>query len=86
MVQQTSLLAFQEIKKDLGKRQKKVLAVLEQLKQLGGSATDKQLSTYLHWPINCITPRRNELVKKGLIVTKGTTLQDGRKAMLWATR
>ena len=36
-----------------------------------GPCNDRELSEHLQWPINRITPRRGELMKKGLIVFDG---------------
>lgn len=30
--------------------------------------TDREISEYLNWPINSVTPRRNELVASGQVV------------------
>lgn len=35
-----------------------------------GFCNDRQISEYLKWPINSVTPRRNELVESGEVVLK----------------
>ena len=60
----TSLDAFNEIKPELGDRQKMVLYGIKQL----GCPTNLELSKYLNIPINQITPRTNELVKYGIVI------------------
>lgn len=62
-MQHTSMDAWKLIQESLGQKQ---MLVLETLKVLG-QATDKQISVALGWPINCITPRRGELVEMGLV-------------------
>lgn len=67
MIQQTSLLAYEEVKIDLGDRQ---LLVYNKLKELE-YANNLILSRFLDLPINSITPRVLELRKKGLVVADG---------------
>lgn len=61
-IQKTSLDAWKLIQESIGEKQRLVLETLKVLEM----ATDKQISTALGWPINCITPRRGELVEMGL--------------------
>jgi len=63
MIKETSLNAYNEIKPELGDRQKMVYNAIRQL----GSVTNLELSRYLNIPINQITPRTNELVKIGFV-------------------
>ena len=70
MIQQTSLIAYREIQPFLNKRCNQVLAIFEANPDL--THTDKELSVLLHWPINCVTPRRGELVRDGLLEKAGT--------------
>lgn len=64
-VRDTSLETyFGEIQPTLGKRQKAVFDIIEKL----GSSTNLEISRYSGIPINQVTPRTNELVKKGLVV------------------
>ena len=61
--QQTSIEAFIEILPRIGDRQDQILEHLGWV----GMATDRMIAASLKLPINCITGRRNELVKSGLL-------------------
>jgi DNA-binding MarR family transcriptional regulator len=64
-VQDTSLIAyFGEVVQTLGQRQRVVLEAFTKKEDF----TNAELAEFLQWPINTVTPRTNELVKKGLIV------------------
>lgn len=82
-VRQTSILAYISLT-DLGARQR---VVLETIKHIG-KACNLDIATYLHTPINSITPRTNELVDKGLVEIshKATCPQTGRKAIYWVAK
>ena len=82
-MQRTSLEAYTEVKKTLGRRQIEVLNAF-----LGGNATNAELADYLNRPINTITPRTNELVKKGLVKehSKRWCAVTGHKAIAWIVR
>lgn len=80
MVQETSLLAYDAVLEHLGRRQFMVLNAIRILEP----TTDSEIAAYLCWPINCVTPRRGELEKKGMIVCCGVT--EGRRMMVWRTR
>jgi len=67
MTMDTSLDAFQSIKPELGSRQKAVWDVINHLK----SPTNSEISKFMGLPINTITPRVNELRKKGLVSDAG---------------
>lgn len=82
IIQQTSLLAYKEIRAKVGGKQAKVLEALTQLRV----ATDKELACFLQWPINCVTPRRNELVKMGQVFEGGKVMQEERLAILWTVK
>lgn len=75
MIQQTSLLAYLEVKPNLGQRQNDVLNAIMFL----GKCTDQQIMKHLGWPINCITNRRGELLKKGLIKEAGLIKNEGNR-------
>lgn len=79
MMRQTSLEAYELLQPQLGERQAAVLTALRCMVQ----ATDKDLASFLRWPINRVTPRRGELVKLGRVTIRGRTIQDGRQAILW---
>ena len=82
MVQQTSLEAYFSVQEELGKKQQVIYAAIKAL----GEATDKDVSHFLHVPINTVTPRRLEIYQKGLIMYTGQKVQEGRKAMMWRIR
>lgn len=69
MITNTSLEAYISILPSLGSRQ---LVVYETIKKLE-YCNNSMISKYLHLPINQITPRTNELRKKGLVKFSHTT-------------
>lgn len=77
--QETSYAAWDSIQLDIGPKQKMVLWALRSQ----GDMTDKQLVAFLKWPINCITGRRGELVKKGLLEERCKKYFDGKKCIVW---
>lgn len=80
--QETSGLAFDSIQEKLGAKQKLVLWTL--LSQ--GNMTNSELSDFLGWPINCIVPRTNELVKLKKVEAKTVKrCSTGRSAIVWGT-
>lgn len=80
-VRQTSLEAYQNwVLPDLGDKQTKVYNAIKKLQP----CTDKQIAAHLKWEINSVTPRRNELAKKDVIMEAGVVKNDqGRLAMTW---
>jgi len=82
-VKPTSLEAYIILKHTpiLGKRQEQVLQAISEYP----NRTDKEISMMTGLPINVITPRRGELVKKGVVKQNGTRKCriTGRKAMIW---
>ena len=84
MVRDTSVISYRDIKSQLGGRQKVVLDVIRYL----GRATNVEISSYLGLPINTITPRTNELVKKCLVcdVGKKECAITGRMAYVWRVK
>lgn len=81
-IQQTSLEAYHDIQESLGDRQKKVYVLIKSL----GCPTNKEISTFGDIEINSVTPRTNELVKKGLVVAvkKKICSISGRTAIGWS--
>lgn len=67
-VADTSLEIYRRIKPRLDTKRRQVYAVLKSATVNGFDMTDKELSRALHWEINCVTGRRDELVKAGLVV------------------
>lgn len=80
-VADTSLLAYSDIKVDLGARQKKILEIITYL----GSCTNTEITRYSGIAINRVTPRVLELRDKGLVIldTKRKCKVTGRLAMAW---
>jgi len=77
---ETSLEAYDLIKLKLSQKRAEVLKVIEDNEPV----CDFQIAYILGWPINCVTGRRNELEKLGLIGKshKGTS-PTGRAAYFW---
>lgn len=80
-IQNTSLMAYQEILENLGDRQFQVYSALRNLKE----ADNLTISRYLNLPINCICPRVLELRNLKLVgVAKvDKSLITGRKVIWW---
>lgn len=64
MITETSRLAYEKIKPELGARQLQVYNALKKLE----FATNTMIANNLNLPINTITPRVHELRKKGLVI------------------
>lgn len=81
MYQQTSMLAYRQLKKDgLNHRQIKVLEALEEI----APATNRQLAKYLNWEINTVTPRVLELRGKRKVEEAYRDMDvTGRTAIFW---
>lgn len=82
-VTSTSILAYQEIIESLGKRQIEVLKALKQIEP----ANNRIIAQFMHKPINCVTPRCQELRKKGLIKEERIDLDKvtNRQTIYWRT-
>ena len=80
----TSIEAYGNIYETLGQRQQQVYDGFEG----NGSCTNLEISHLMQIPINCVTPRTNELVKKGLIVEDEIRICNvsGRRAISWKVR
>ena len=63
-MQETSLIAYANLLENLGERQMDVYKVIHRM----GPISNTEISDYLHLPINCITGRTNELVKKEMVM------------------
>jgi hypothetical protein len=87
-VADTSLQIYRQIQPTLGTKRAQVLKVLRSATQAGFDMTDKELSRALHWEINCITGRRDELVKLGLVVLnqKRSCGVTGNRAKSWKAK
>ena len=69
MIRQTSLLAYKDIQLHLSDRYREYL---DALREVGQPSTDLEVSRFAgHSDPNYFRPRRNELVKMGLIVEIG---------------
>lgn len=63
MMQSTSITNYENIVSELGKRQKEVFEALKELEY----ATNNMIAQKVGLPIDSITGRTNELVKKGVV-------------------
>ena len=83
MLQQTSLNAFNTITEQLGERQQRIIEFF--YKHNGHDFTNTEIADQLLLPINCVTPRVNELRKKGLLIfsQQRYCFITGRKVMAW---
>lgn len=83
-MRQTSLLSYIQLKieKRLGEKQQKVFAYIS---GYPSGCSDRQISEDLNMPINCVTGRRNELLRMGLIREKGKRYdeQTNRIVYIW---
>jgi DNA-binding MarR family transcriptional regulator len=67
MIQDTSISAYFDIRPELGTRQALVYGIIKYLKE----CSNLEISRFGKIPINAVTPRTNELRKKGLVVKVG---------------
>lgn len=83
-VQDTSLNAYMDISPVLAERQQRVYLALK----ANHPMTNMELSQYLGWTINCVTPRVLELRKKKLVTDAGCRpcTVTGRWAWSWVAR
>ena len=80
MTQETSINSFNQLRKELGHRQKEVLRAISILKE----PSNLEISNFLGLPINVITPRTHELVGYGYVQAAGVKLsQTGKNVMTW---
>ena len=80
-IKQTSLEAYEEVLKNLGECQAKVLQAFKEL----GLATNQECANHLCWGINRVTPRVLEL-RRMKVLEYVETRKDkvtGRNAMVW---
>ena len=82
MIQETSLQAYEEVKKTLSEKQ---FQVWKTLKRSRLAMTNTEIADYLHWSINRVTPRVNELVKLFRVEMKAKRFCKitGRRAIAW---
>ena len=87
MIQETSLEAWRAIQEKLSDRQKVVLWAFRSQ----GPMTNEEISNFLNWPINYVTPRvlelRNHTINGlpcPLIGSKGSKMgKSGKRAIIW---
>ncbi len=81
MIQQTSLEAYEEVRKNLGTKQTMVYNALKEMKE----ANNQMISVFLNIPINSVTPRVKELREKRLVGVAfvGPDLNTGRQTIYW---
>ena len=87
-VTQTSLFAYQEVQPKIGNRHQQILGCLAHISTLTLRTiclNNGQISELTKLPINCVTPRVNELVKSGLIeqYKKAKDPETRRLAIFW---
>jgi hypothetical protein len=81
MYQETSRLAYESIKDNLGPRQRQIYDLIE-LNAAG--MTNHEISQYSGLPINCVTPRVLELRQLDLVGSLGIKKDiSGRPAVIW---
>jgi hypothetical protein len=68
MISDTSRSAFERVQPKITRSQKEVLDVIRAHPE---GLTNAEIGHYLKWPVNRVTPRRNELAKMGLLVDDG---------------
>ena len=80
-VQQTSMEAFESMIPLLNERQSVVYDVIRDHPGM----SNHDIARFLHWEINCVTPRVNELRELGVVVFHGTKVDrvTGRNVMCW---
>ncbi len=80
--QETSGMAYDSIKDNVSNKQKVVMHAL-----VYGPKTNQEIAEYLGWPINTVTPRCNELVKKGFVIEHSRKVgPSGRFAIRWSLK
>lgn len=83
MIRQTSLMAYEDILPELSVRHQEYI---KKLKEIGHPATDQEVSRFAgHSDPNYFRPRRNELVKQGVIIEVGKRVcsVSGKTALVW---
>lgn len=79
-IQQTSLLAFSEIRNDLGPRQAAVADCIAAF----GPMNNKEVARRLKWEINSVTPRVLELRQKQVVkLSRVDVSAEGRRVNFW---
>jgi DNA-binding MarR family transcriptional regulator len=83
-MRQTSIFAYHSLTdKQINKRQHDVLSALREIEP----ATNRMVSEHSGIPINVVTPRCGELVRKGLVAEAYVNFDaTGRRAIFWRTK
>ena len=81
-IRETQLMSWDAMQPKLGKRQRQIM---EALKDLGNSATNRQLAKHLGWEINRVTGRINELCEMKKVLGNKTIKdpETNRMVTLW---
>lgn len=80
---ETSFMAWDSIQETLSDKQKVVLWAFRSQ----GDMTNAEMAEFINWPINCVTPRVGELVKKGLVEAKSVKMANTRrKSIVWGVK
>lgn len=83
MIQQTSILSYQQIarSRELGDVQKQIVLLLKSR----GAMNNRLIAFELNKPINCITPRVKELREAGFVREsfRGMDHQTNRRTIFW---
>jgi hypothetical protein len=86
MVRQTSLESYYYLKdnKLLNTKQRQVFGTISFL----NGATNMEISKFLGWPINCVTPRTRELFQSNKIIDDGERYcpQTKKNHIIWKVR
>ena len=77
----TSIKAYYEILPKIGARQRQVLEALS-----SGPKTNRQISKMTGLEVNAVTPRTNELVKLGLVSSRGVIVdpESNKSVTVWS--
>lgn len=80
-MRQTSLLAYQTIEPDIGRRRREVYDALHEL----GEANNRTIAKHLGWEINRVTGRVKELVDLGKVEEsrRMPDAETGFKSIIW---
>lgn len=79
-IRQSSLQAYEEAKMRMAVCQAKVRKAIF---DLNNDACNKEISLFLNWDINRVTPRVLELRKQGVITQNRYKKYNGRMVMSW---
>ena len=80
-IRATSIESFYHVLETIGDKQLECLKAIRKIQP----CSDRQLKDYLHWEINQVNGRRNELLKAGVIIKikEGISEKTKRKVTFW---